>query len=111
MSKNEAMSREFSDELYGYLEQPIAILCMRYWYRGILREVGKNYCVLDPVRAVEVSGPATAQSTQTEDIIPSRVVLKLDVIELVCQPTWVANGFDQDSKKGAKPTTSTRSAR
>lgn len=92
----------FEDRLRGYLDAPIAILCMRYWYRGILSEVGTDYVVLTNARAVEITGRATNTTPQTEDVIPSDVLLKTAVIEIVCWPTWVSAGMDAAEKPEAK---------
>ena len=71
-----------------YLGKPAAILCARYWYRGMVHEVGQNYILLTNVRAVEVTGAASTERPQTEDPVPSDMIINADAIEQVCQPTW-----------------------
>lgn len=73
----------------NYSEQPLAILCARYWYRGIVVEAGKDYITLSHVRAVEVTGPAASAQPQTEDPVPSDMTISTGAIEQFCQPLWV----------------------
>ena len=72
-----------------YLGQPLAILCTRYWYRGIVAEAGRDYVTLSHVRAVEVTGPAASASPDTEDPVPSDLTISTAAIEQFCQPLWV----------------------
>ena len=82
-------------EIYG--GKPAAILCARYWYRGVVSEVGRNYIHLTNVRAVEVTGAASMERPQTEDPVPSDMLISADAIEQVCQPTWA--WFEMPGKK------------
>jgi hypothetical protein len=72
----------------AYLDLPVAILCARYWYRGMLRVVGSDYIALSNVRAVEVTGPAATAFPQTEDPVPSDMYISLNAVEQICQPFW-----------------------
>lgn len=72
-----------------YMDQPLAILCARYWYRGIVKAAGKDYITLSHVRAVEVTGPAASAVPQTEDPVPSDLTISTGAIEQFCQPLWV----------------------
>lgn len=72
----------------AYLDLPIAVLCARYWYRGMLRIVGTDFIALSNVRAVEVTGPAASAFPQTEDPVPSDMYISLNAVEQVCQPFW-----------------------
>lgn len=76
-----------------YLGLPLAILCARYWYRGIVSRVGKDWVTLSYVRAVEVTGPANAEVPTTEDIVPSDMTISSGAIEQICQPHWVWAGL------------------
>ena len=73
----------------NYLNEPLAILCARYWYRGIVSDVGRDYVTLSHVRAVEVTGPAASDHPQTEDPVPSDMTISTGAIEQFCQPLWV----------------------
>jgi hypothetical protein len=75
--------------LAKYKGKPIAALCARYWYRGILSEIDDNWAVLSFARAVEVTGSATQPIPSAEDPIPSDVMVSLGAVEIVCQPLWV----------------------
>ncbi len=86
-----------TESMKTYLHKPIAVLCARYWYRGILAKINDDSIVLAYPRAVEVSGPATGNQPVSEDNIPSDVILTLGSIEMVAQPNWVWQGMP-DSK-------------
>jgi hypothetical protein len=82
-------NRTMADEIAEYLDEPLAILCARYWYRGRVAEVGKDFVTLSEVRAVEVTGPAASDRPQTEDPVPSDLTVSVGAIEQFCQPLWV----------------------
>lgn len=87
------------ERLEAYKGQPIAVLCARYWYRGILKEVGKDHVLLTNPRAVEVTGSASQDHPEREDVIPSDLMIRIDFMEIVCQPTWVYFEMDDASRK------------
>ena len=76
------------DMVASYTGQPVAILCSGNWYRGILREVGTDYVVLEPARAVADPGPLNADRPKVEYPIPSSVIVGTSAIALLCQPAW-----------------------
>lgn len=91
------------DMLKRMLGEPVAIFCARYIYRGILAEVGTDSVRLTTPFAVEVSGRATRESPETEDSIPSDLIISLGSVEIVCQPTWAFSGYGKDAPaKGKK---------
>ena len=79
----------FSEHLKQFIGQRIAVLCVRFQYRGILTEVGDNYLVLANATAVEISGSSMAERPNTEDNCNGSITLKTDAIELAHQPKWV----------------------
>jgi len=81
--------QKLSNKIEKYLKLPLAILCARYWYRGIVCDVGEDYVTLANVRAVEVTGPAASATPQTEDPVPSEMTISLAAVEQICQPLWV----------------------
>ncbi len=91
-----------SERLKSYVSQPISILCARYWYRGILAEVGDDHVVLSSPRAVEVTGSSQSDRPEREDPIPSDLIIRLDFVEQICQPTWVYHEMDPESIQKAK---------
>lgn len=90
MSKNNVSDKGITEVIAEkYLGQPLAILCARYWYRGIVAEAGRDYVTLSHVRAVEVTGPAASAAPQTEDPVPSDLTISTAAVEQFCQPLWV----------------------
>lgn len=90
------------ERLKSYEGQPIAILCARYWYRGILKEVGEDHALLTNPRAVEVTGSASQDRPEREDVIPSDLMVRLDFVEIVCQPSWVYHEMSEEDRKKAE---------
>lgn len=90
------MSKKLSQYLETKKGEPIAILCMRYWYRGILAEVEDDFIVLQNALAVEQTGRAAGEQAPTEDPIPSEVIIKTMAIELICWPTWCFHGYKKN---------------
>ena len=82
------------DALQMYIGQPLAILCARFNYRGILSVVGEDYVVLAQARAVESSGASSQERPSNEDAIGSSVIISLNAVELVYQPSWAFAPLD-----------------
>jgi hypothetical protein len=80
--------------LHQYLGQPIAVLCARFAYRGVLSAVGDDYLILAQARAVESSGASSSDRPNSEDPIGSSVMVSLDALELVYQPNWCFAALD-----------------
>lgn len=76
------------DAMKAYIGQPVAILCARFNYRGILSRVGKDYCILAQARAVESSGASNQERPSNEDPIGSSVIISINAVELIYQPAW-----------------------
>jgi hypothetical protein len=108
---DEVIKLALHERLEAYKGQPIAVLCARYWYRGILKEVGKDHVLLTNPRAVEVTGSASQDHPEREDVIPSDLMIRIDFMEIVCQPSWVyfemsekdVKKAEEDRKAGKKP--------
>lgn len=83
-----------ADVFQEYIGQPVAILCARYNYRGILSKVLPDCVVLAQARAVESSGPSNSDRPATEDPIGSSVVISLNAVEILYQPNWVYADLD-----------------
>lgn len=82
------------DALQMYIGQPLAILCARFNYRGILSVVGEDYVVLAQARAVESSGASSQERPSNEDPIGSSVIISLNAVELIYQPVWAFASLD-----------------
>jgi len=80
--------------MQDYIGQPVAILCARFNYRGILSKVTDDCVVLAQARAVESSGASSSESPNSEDPIGSSEIISLNAVELVYQPNWVFSSLD-----------------
>jgi hypothetical protein len=98
-SKRTRTERTMADRIADFTGKPVAILCARYWYRGVVEEVGKDFVTLSNVRAVEVTGPAGGQRPATEDEVPSDMSISLWAVEQFCRPGWVAWELDSATAK------------
>jgi hypothetical protein len=74
--------------LKEYIGQPIAVLCARFNYRGIVSKVTDDCIVLAQARAVEASGASNQDAPSSEDNIGSSVVISLNAVEIIYQPNW-----------------------
>lgn len=81
-------AESMKDVLRAYVGQPLAVLCARFNYRGVLSTVGEDFLVLAQARAVESSGASSQDRPSNEDPIGSSVVISLNAVELVYQPNW-----------------------
>jgi hypothetical protein len=88
-----------SQVLMAYLNdlvgQPLAVVCARYCYRGILEEYDDECLILNSPHAVEVTGSATEAVPHTEDKLPGKICIKLAFIELIFEPTWCSHGVEK----------------
>lgn len=80
--------------LQDYIGQPLAILCARFNYRGILSKVTDDCLVLAQARAVESSGASNSEKPNSEDPIGSSIIISLNAIELVYQPAWCFSSLE-----------------
>lgn len=75
--------------------------------------------VLSNPFAIEVTGSSQNEVPEREDALPSDLIIRLEFIEMVCWPNWVASQLDKksieqrkkdmekvlsDRKDGKKPT-------
>lgn len=81
------------DVIAGYTGQPVALVCGQLWYRGIVKDMGTDYVVLDPAWSVEKPGFADAERAESEHRMPSAVVLSGRAIHVICQPKWAFYGL------------------
>lgn len=103
MAKSKAFNRITPEKSTGenmakvmmeYIGQPVAILCARFNYRGILSKVTDDCVVLAQARAVESSGASSSDRPNSEDPIGSSVIISLNAVELIYQPNWVFSPLD-----------------
>jgi hypothetical protein len=79
---------DMQETLSQFIGQPIAILCARFNYRGIMSFVGKDHVVLAQARAVESSGASSQERPSNEDPVGSSVIISMNAIELCYFPNW-----------------------
>lgn len=75
-------------DLRTKIDKSIAILCQRYVYRGILKNIYPNYLVLDKCCAVEHAGRSEKKETEKEDYIEKPIRIFVSRIELIYEPKW-----------------------
>lgn len=102
MAKKPNVQLGMLEMLRGKLGEPIAILCMRYWYRGFLVSVSTDLITLSNPFAVEQTGPAGGSTPQREDAIPCDLFINPNVIEIVIQPTWCTAGYEKNTLEEMK---------
>lgn len=88
VSVEKTKAESMKDVVKSYVGQPIAVLCARFNYRGVLSTVGEDFLVLAQARAVESSGASSQERPSNEDPIGSSVVISLNAVELIYQPNW-----------------------
>lgn len=85
---NESKANTTIDCFKEYLGKPVAILCGRFNYRGIMKIVNEDSVVLTKARAISVSGACSKEEPESEEEILSPVIIMKNSIELVYQPRW-----------------------
>lgn len=94
ISPDKSSGRNMAGVMMDYIGQPVAILCARFNYRGILSKVTDDCVILAQARAVESSGASNSERPNSEDPIGSSVIISLNAVELVYQPNWVFSSLD-----------------
>jgi len=94
VSPEKSTGENMAKVMMEYIGQPVAILCARFNYRGILSKVTDDCVILAQARAVESSGASSADRPNSEDPIGSSVIISLNAVELVYQPQWVFASLD-----------------
>lgn len=95
VSPEKSCGENMSTILREYMGQPLAVLCARFNYRGILSKVCDDCLVLAQARAVESSGASNSERPNSEDVIGSSVVISLNAVELIYQPLWCYSSLDE----------------
>ena len=94
ISPEKSTGSNMANVMKEYVGQPVAILCARFNYRGILSKVTDDCVILAQARAVESSGASNSERPNGEDPIGSSVIISLNAVELVYQPNWVFSSLD-----------------
>lgn len=87
-------SDSLSEVLAQFIGQPIAMLCARFTYRGILSSVGSDHVVIAQARAVESSGASSQEQATTEDVVGGSIIITLNSVETFYWPNWVDHSLD-----------------
>lgn len=95
MGDNNVLGKGFHAALARLKGEPVAILCARHWYRGVLVDVWEGWIRLGQVRIVGVSGAGSDTAPIEEDIQPSDFFLSLDAVETISQPAWAFHEIEQ----------------
>jgi hypothetical protein len=95
VSPEKSTGENMAQVMREYIGQPVAILCARFNYRGILSKVTDDCVVLAQARAVESSGASNSEKPNSEDPIGSSIIISLNAVEIVYQPQW--SFFDLDT--------------
>ncbi len=88
------MKKTLAQGLEELINTPVAIMCARFCYRGILAEIGEDWVRLTNPRAVEQTGPSNNAEPSIEDPIPSDVFVSLGAVELVFVPAWASHEME-----------------
>ena len=84
----------------GIVGEPVAVLCSRYWWRGIVRQVGENGVILSDVFLIYETGKMDGNQPKSEEACGTDTMIALDAIELVGQFPWAFYGYDKKIKGG-----------
>lgn len=80
--------------LKEYLGKPIAVLCQKYVYRGILAKVNDDSIILSKAKQVETSGASKGSAPEKEENCGDSLMVWIRSIELVFQPNWCLAPLD-----------------
>ena len=81
---------------YRRADQPVAIICSRFVYRGKVAAVGEDHVVLKDAKLVMSTGPSSSSSPAAEEPAGSDVSIMFGSIEIVFQPNWAFHGEQSD---------------
>ena len=86
----EADSTDFPELLKKYRAtgQPVAVICNRYVYRGLVSGIGSDHFVLEKPWAIPGTGKCQAEKAADEEPIGSSIAIRYSAIEIVFQPDW-----------------------
>ena len=89
----------YKDYLATKIGQPVALMCTRYQYHGIVETVEDNFLVLNPVRSILFSGEATREKPQRVEMIHGSVTIPLSSIEMNWEPKWLNDPIEEEKNK------------
>ena len=86
------------DAVSSYMGQAVAVLCPKWFYRGVVKNVGGGVLTLFPAFAVSISGAATSTIPLEECSVSGDVFIPLAAMEMLCQPPWASYGIGKKEK-------------
>ena len=86
----ETDSTDFPELLKKYRAtgQPVAVICNRYVYRGLVSGIGSDHFVLEKPWAISATGKCQSDKAADEEPIGSSIAIRYSAIEIVFQPDW-----------------------
>ncbi len=86
----ETDSADFPELLKKYRAtgQPVAVICNRYVYRGLVSGIGSDHLVLEKPWAISATGKCRADKAADEEPIGSSIAIRYSAIEIIFQPDW-----------------------
>ena len=79
--------------------EAVYLNCARWGYRGIVEEVGDDGVLLSHPFMIFDSNSYTTEKVKEEYVIPSDILICLDAVEVICQPTWAFYGYEKKEEK------------
>jgi hypothetical protein len=76
--------------------EAVAILCARYWWRGIVAEVGDDGLILGGSILVYETGKMDGNQPKSEEACGADTFISYDAIELIGQFPWSFYGIKED---------------
>ena len=73
---------------YRATGQPVAVICTRYVYRGLVSGIGSDHFVLEKAWAVSATGKCQSEKAGDEEPIGSSIAISYNALEIVFQPDW-----------------------
>ena len=81
--------------LTSKIGEAVFLNCVRWGYRGIVREVSSEGVLLSHPYMIFDSDSYTGPKVKEEFEIPSDLYVSLDAIEVICQPVWAFAGYEK----------------
>lgn len=82
---------------YRRADQPVAIVCARFVYRGRVAVIGDNHVVLKDAMLVMSTGSSSSSKPAAEEPAGCEVAIMFSSIEMVFQPNWAFHRELQDA--------------
>jgi len=81
---------------YRATGQPVAVICNRYVYRGLVSGIGSDHFVLEKAWAVSATGKCQSEKAGDEEPIGCSIAISYSAVEIVFQPDWAFAPLEVD---------------